>query len=652
MKNLIRATGVLALVLVMLLSVMIGASGQASETGCYSFMSMDMTSPTVYTSVGSPDGNVLYRAPVKTYHTMMRAYGTPPNAKLFYQSGGSPAWLYTQDSAGNVRRMRNSPVDGVLLAEWSPDGKWVAYLWMQDIFRMLSVVDEFGYATRDFRLPLIAASETIQWSPDSRFLLIDNATQSRVVSAYDGNVIDLPYPAGSVETSIVWAEEGHRYLMTSVVRNGTRTDGYAEWGEVDNPQSRQQYTWANLPDPQSRPYYLSLDKQLLIFKTGKKFDAGQLFGAIIGQNEVFPLETIDADEVVSYWHVSEDRRKVVYIVRFDVEEGGRFIEYDIPTRTRRVLLESISDNVYAEKPIAVVGRTPARENVIMIGERIETLKTYPAEVYQPHLSDTIEAATARFSDFMPPDYNNLFSYPALWQHKEKYVIRAGDTIPETVITIYDTQTDAVRTWRKPGNLVRLATLGDWIGVSLKDAGGAWLVNIVTGAEVALGMGEVVWDDGMFVLIEKGSDTTTFTMIDADGRKTAVYRADDAFSNMTPRRSPDNRHAIIHTFDPTWQQLNISVFNGSTGQRIWNRKTPEYSLLEMRWLPDSSGFLIFSREVDTGLVTRVNMAGETVWTRTLSDWSFEEVRIVSCSVMEQVDQLRLRPLVTPDYEYME
>jgi Tol biopolymer transport system component len=130
--------------------------------------------------------------------------------------------IYIVNSSGGVPRLLISePVEFIYSINWSPDGKWIAYLkgdaYSNDPDHTLNVINVNNGISRVIgEVSHFTVNTELAWSPDSRRIAFNDKEGKviNVMSVDDGSVKD-------IETSLVdariyhldWSPDGKRFVF-------------------------------------------------------------------------------------------------------------------------------------------------------------------------------------------------------------------------------------------------------------------------------------------------------------------------------------------------------------------------------------------------------------------------------------------------------
>ncbi len=654
MRRLLRWSSILFLLTVALFGAMVSMPDMQAEPACYTFAAVNKEGET-RNYVGSLDGqslqNIGASLDIGFVSDWNRTDGIPE--KVVYQRGYGPAVTYSYNNTTRKRYRLHGEDSRFEISNvaWSPDGHWIAYRAFLDEGVMTGIVDEEGKNRQEFWL-----SETTKgfglsiWSADSAFVAMESANGYQIVSPTKGVSEEIPFPESAQSFDFRWDTIGHHYIAVAIT---SRNEIVVMQGEIGKPESRRERRWSGVLYPSLGFHEIISDGDLVVLNAFH--DTGlQVYALIIGQEKPFLLENLEQGQTIVRWMVSSDQRKVLYVVRVEVGNGGRVVEFDTITHTRRVLLENVSQVLYEHDIFAAIGRVETDgqklgRNVLLLGESPDNLRSYFLPEFESHSSAvgiplmTMESMLGYLQDRLA----NIHDFPVLQNIGDHRFLLAGDNGRETIVNIYQTEKQTVRTWRKLGTVIRLAFLGDWIGFTIFDGvsnSSVWLLNMVTGQEISFGAGHLVRDAGNLVFLQADSNSAIFKIIDRTGNAIATYQAPASHDILTPLRSPDNKHALIPTtrLTPGQYPARIYLYNGDTGQTTTLRDTNSVGMFYFaQWLPDSKEFLGFFPARDGLDVFLMNVRSETLWTRFLPEiQSVERVEIIECSMIEQLDMLRI------------
>ena len=132
--------------------------------------------------------------------------------------------IYTINSSGEEQKLLISESDKWIMSlNWSPDGKWIAYLSRvkePPYESFLNVINmESGESNIVSKVPSASANVELAWSPDSRQIAFCDGEGKviKIISLKDGSIQDIE--TGLVDTYIYhldWAPNGERFVFVGM----------------------------------------------------------------------------------------------------------------------------------------------------------------------------------------------------------------------------------------------------------------------------------------------------------------------------------------------------------------------------------------------------------------------------------------------------
>ncbi len=608
--------------------------------------------------LGSLDGKKVFslKSEIRTL-LVGSSYSFPDSVQAYYRISddrASTARIYSRDTEGS-RPISTGFVRVPFVGEWSPDGQWFTYGWTNnDAWATgLVIADRQGKSERTVTIPVNSAVIGAIWSRDSQFIHIPrvDAGFHFFVNAATGEVTRLP--TGKTMDNLTWTKTGHSYLHSFL-----RGDGLlqTEWGEIDGT-THDPYIWSEFAGKQIIITSVDTGNQMLTVasQTGSAlYDPGNYI-LDVQTKRVMNLWERNRGDAFSLFYISPDRKTLTF------RNGQNLVEFDAETQKpansisglgfgRQGFDLSFAVAVDDESNYSLIikdSHKPAQKKALP--PLSAQLSAGPGDVLPPTVG-----LTNTVKDLPSLEISYYSNFPRVWADNQQNIFLAGGNAFEGFVRVYPPGGE-MRAFRKPGLLKNVVTLGDWLGVQVDSDN--WLWNFKTDEEITLGRGILAIDNRALIFIEnKPNDTIEYKMFDAQGRLVHTYHAagneveDGNHAWTTPLRSPDEKHALIFV-DKTnpnnklSRQIGISIYNGDTGQSVplWEEvigiRTP---VGVARWLPDSSGLLIFHGVKGGVQMVRLTNRGEIVWSRMIPGavWTYD-MHLLPCDFPEYAGLIKLR-----------
>lgn len=608
--------------------------------------------------LGSLDGKKVFslKSEIRTL-LVGSSYSFPNNVQAYYRitdDRATTARIYSRDTEGS-RPISTSLVRVPFIGEWSPDGQWFTYGWTNnDAWATgLVIADRQGKSERTVTIPVNSAVIGAIWSRDSQFIHIPrvDAGFHFFVNAATGEVTRLP--TGKTMDNLTWTKTGHSYLHSFL-----RDDGLlqTEWGEIDGT-TRDSYVWSALAGDQITITAVDIANQMLTVasRSANSSYYTDYYILDVQTKRVMKLWEQSMADAFSLFYISPDRKTLTFRKRQSLIEFAT--ETQQPTNPLSALrlgnagfalifvVAVDDDSNYS----LIIKNSDKPAQKITLPPLSEQLSVGPGDVLPPTVG-----STNTVKDLPSLEFSYYSNFPRVWADNQQNVFLAGGNAFEGFVRVY-LPGGEMRAFRKPGLLKNVVTLGDWLGVQVDSDN--WLWNFKTDEEITLGKGVLAIDNRALIFIEnKPNDTIKYKMFDAQGKLVHTYHAagneveDGNHSWTTPLRSPDEKHALIFV-DKTnpnnklSRQIGISIYNGDTGQSVplWEEvigiRTP---VGVTRWLPDSSGLIIFHGVKGGVQMMRLTNRGEIVWSRMIPGavWTYD-MRLLPCDFPEYAGLINLR-----------